>query len=58
MIDSVNSDDRSGSSIRNGNYVYDTNGNHVSVQKSPDKILVSGIIGWPPDTSIGRCYDQ
>jgi hypothetical protein len=32
-----------------GNYVYDANGHHVSVQKTPDKILVSGIIGWPPD---------
>jgi hypothetical protein len=36
----------------NGNYVYDTSGNHVSIQKTPDKILVSGIIGWPPDTSL------
>ena len=37
----------------NGNYVYDTpTGNHVSVQKTPDKILVSGIIGWPPDTNL------
>jgi hypothetical protein len=33
----------------NGSYVYDTNGNHISIQKGPEKILVSGIIGWPPD---------
>jgi hypothetical protein len=50
MIDSVN-----GVSAwvvdSNGNYVYDTNGNHLSIQKSPDKILVSGIIGWPPDAN-------
>jgi hypothetical protein len=48
MIDSVN-----GVSAwavdANGNYVYDGKGSHVSVQKTPDKILVSGIIGWPPD---------
>jgi hypothetical protein len=35
-----------------GNYVYDANGNHLWVQKTPDKILVSGIIGWPPDTAL------
>ena len=35
-----------------GNYFYDANGNHVSVKKTPDKILVSGIIGWPPDTNL------
>jgi hypothetical protein len=50
MIDSVN-----GVSAwvvdSNGNYVYDSNGNHLSTQKSPDKILVSGIIGWPPDAN-------
>ena len=34
-----------------GNYVYDASGNHLSVQKTPDKILVSGIIGWPPDAN-------
>jgi hypothetical protein len=48
MIDSVN-----GVSAwvvdSNGEYVYDANGNHVSVQKTPEKIFVSGIIGWPPD---------
>ena len=50
MIDSVN-----GVSAwvvdSSGNYVYDANGNHLSTQKSPDKILVSGIIGWPPDAN-------
>jgi hypothetical protein len=35
----------------NGNYVY-ASGNHVSVQKRPDQILVSGIIGWPPDAAL------
>jgi hypothetical protein len=35
-----------------GNYIYDTNGNHVAIQKTPDKILVSGIIGWPPNTNL------
>jgi hypothetical protein len=48
MIDSVN-----GVSAwvvdASGNYVYDANGNHVSVQKTAAKILVSGLIGWPPD---------
>jgi hypothetical protein len=56
MIDSVN-----GISVwavdANGNYVYTTaNPNdpnsppiHVSVAKPAEKILVSGIIGWPPD---------
>jgi hypothetical protein len=34
-----------------GNYVYDASGNHLSVQKTRDKILVSGIIGWPPDAN-------
>jgi len=50
MIDSIN-----GISAwvvdSNGNYVYDSSGNHLSTQKSPDKILVSGIIGWPPDAN-------
>jgi hypothetical protein len=32
----------------NGNFLKDSNGNYVTVQKTPDKILVSGIIGWPP----------
>ncbi len=37
----------------NGNYVYDSSGkNHTSIQKTPDKLLVYGIIGWPPDTNL------
>ena len=36
----------------NGNYVYDSNGNHVSVPKTPDQILVSGIIGWPSSGDV------
>ena len=31
----------------NGNYVYDANGDHVSLPKPPGSIFVSGIIGWP-----------
>jgi len=51
MIDSVN-----GVSAwvfdANGNPVFDANGNHVYMQKTAAKILVSGIIGWPPDTAL------
>jgi hypothetical protein len=36
----------------NGNYAYGANGHHVSVEKAPNKILASGIIGWPPDTAL------
>jgi hypothetical protein len=46
MIDSVNGI-TAWAVDSNGNYVYDANGNHVSVWKTPDKILVAGIIGWP-----------
>jgi hypothetical protein len=51
MIDSVNSIS-AWVVDSNGNYVYDENKNHRWIQKSPDKILVSGIIGWPPGTSL------
>ena len=51
MIDSVNSI-YAWAVDSNGNYVYDASGNHVSVQKTPDKIFVSGIIGWPPDAAL------
>ena len=48
MIDSVNGV-TAWSVDASGNYVYDGKGNHVFVQKTPDQILVAGIIGWPPD---------
>ena len=48
MIDSVNGV-MAWSVDASGNYVYDGKGNHVFVQKTPDQILVAGIIGWPPD---------
>jgi hypothetical protein len=48
MIDSVNGV-TAWSVDAGGNYVYDGKGNHVFVRKTPDQILVAGIIGWPPD---------